>query len=240
MYLQAVTNNVWGTWFWLWSHGQQPALKINPKDKSVFSRIPTLIHHRLPRFNALPVLPLGKLLKRLGAQVEVNQRGLCILQRWGQLFCLVHAAEPCTRSHDVHVRACQIAFLFFYCWVLNDGYTCRAGYCLLVVGTYSTWNMYNGLVVSKGTSAFLLWPLSGYILVAQVSWSDMILTLPVVWSHGNYFATNSTCSKIFNDDQDHENVTQQKFYPKNVFNTKITPSKVHVWWRCKVLHVLLK
>ena len=56
-------------------------LTINPKDKNSFSGIPTLIHHHLPRFNALPVLPLGKLLKRLGTQVEVNQRGLCILQQ---------------------------------------------------------------------------------------------------------------------------------------------------------------
>ena len=54
---------------------------INPKDgKNAFSGIPTCIHHRLPGLTLLPVSLLGKLPKRLGPQVEVNQRGLFILQ----------------------------------------------------------------------------------------------------------------------------------------------------------------
>ena len=69
----------------------------------------------------LAVLRLGKLPKRLESQVKVNQRGLCILQRWGQLFCLAHTNKPCTCSGDVKVGACQIAFLFSIAlWLMNN------------------------------------------------------------------------------------------------------------------------
>ena len=53
-------------------------LTINHKDRnmpSLGSR-PTSI---ITLTYALPVLPLGKLPKKLGPQIEVNQRGLCFL-----------------------------------------------------------------------------------------------------------------------------------------------------------------
>ena len=90
-------------------------LTINPKDgKKAFPGIPTWVHHRLPVLMLLHVLvsPLGKLPKRLGPQVQVNQEGLSVLQWWGQLF-LAHTDKLCTRSHDVNVRAYLINFLFY-------------------------------------------------------------------------------------------------------------------------------
>ena len=41
-----------------------------------------------------------------------TKKGLCVLQRWGQLFCLAHTKKLCTHSCDFNFRACQIAFLF--------------------------------------------------------------------------------------------------------------------------------
>ena len=45
------------------------------KKEKCLSGIPTRVHHHLPGLTLLPVLPLGKLPKRLGPRVEVNQRG---------------------------------------------------------------------------------------------------------------------------------------------------------------------
>ena len=66
--------------------------------------------YRLPGLTLLPVSALGKLPKRLGSRVKVNQRGLRVLQWWGQLVYLRHTDKLCTRSHDVNVRVCQITF----------------------------------------------------------------------------------------------------------------------------------
>ena len=81
------------------------------KMEKAFSGIPTRVHHCLPGLKLLPVSPLGKLPKTLGPRVEVNQRGLRVLQRRGQLFYLAHTGKLCTHSHDVNVRACQITDL---------------------------------------------------------------------------------------------------------------------------------
>ena len=64
------------------------------------------------RTYAFTSVATGKLPKKLGPRVEVNQRGLRVLQRRGQLFYLAHTDKLCTRSHDVDVRAYQITFLF--------------------------------------------------------------------------------------------------------------------------------
>ena len=87
-------------------HSQQPA-NNQPYEswKKALSGISTRVHHRLPRLTLLPVSPLGKLLRRLGPQVEVNQRGWWVLQRWRWLFSLAHTDKLCTHSHDVNVRA---------------------------------------------------------------------------------------------------------------------------------------
>ena len=60
------------------------------------------------RTNALPVSPLGKLSKRLGPQVEVNQRGFCILQWWGQPFYLAHTNKLCTRFSWCYCQSVRI------------------------------------------------------------------------------------------------------------------------------------
>ena len=49
--------------------------------ENALSGIPTRVHHRLPGLTLLPVSSLGKLPKRLGPRVKVNQRDLRILQR---------------------------------------------------------------------------------------------------------------------------------------------------------------
>ena len=61
-------------------------LSINPKDgKNVSTGILTQVHHYLPGLMLLPVSPLGKLPEKLRPQVDINQIGLCVLQRSFQM-----------------------------------------------------------------------------------------------------------------------------------------------------------
>ena len=88
----------------------------------------------------LSVSLLCKLPIQVGPGVEVNRRGLCVLQQRGQLFCLAHTGKLCTCSHEVNVRAFQIAFLF-YSLLSADGY--RVDYWLHGSSFGSMWIQVN-------------------------------------------------------------------------------------------------
>ena len=78
--------------FWLWKvyvvYDCRPQPTTSKQStlwrlENAFSGILTRVNHCLPGLALLPVSPLGKLPKRLGPRVEVNQRGLRILRCTG-------------------------------------------------------------------------------------------------------------------------------------------------------------
>ena len=86
------------------STSKQSTLKI----ENAISGIPNQVHHCLPGLTLCQCFHLVSCEK--GQDIESRLTREASASYSGEDSCIAHANKLCTPSHDVNVRACQIAF----------------------------------------------------------------------------------------------------------------------------------